>query len=237
MSCLFLYHHLATPVIFCPLHHLLWLCPKPHISTKSLLKRLEDNDFFSPSLGPFCSFCWDNLKPKIWAICLQRQMVLIRVTTWEYSSKNLLHLQNFYPPESPAVHTHWAAPTHTSGEPGQTSPFLKAILLEHFPEYFMLLLLFLLHLLLPHLEWPLQAKPLKTFKLVMKNSLCKHVWLFLLLPPRLHFLREQKPNLTQDTLQTLALTNKWTAWVKKTNLSPLICFFSFSQRLWKREIQ
>lgn len=164
-------------------------------------------------------------------------MVLIRVTTWEYSSKNLPHLQNFYPPESPAVHAHWAAPTHTSREPGQTSPFLKAILLEHFPEYFMLLLLFLLHLLLPHLERPLQAKPLKTFKLVMKNSLCKHVWLFLLLPPRLHFLREQKPNLTQDTLQTLALTSKWTAWVKKTNLSPLICFFSFSQRLWKREIQ
>lgn len=60
----------------------------------------------------------------------------------------------------------------------------------------------------------------------MKNSLCKHVWLFLLVPPRLFLLGEQKPNMTQDTLQVFVQTNEWTVWEKKTDLSPLICFFS-----------
>lgn len=42
-------------------------------------------------------------------------MVLIIVKIWEYNSKNLLHLQNFYPPESPAVDTQGCSYSHIQG--------------------------------------------------------------------------------------------------------------------------
>lgn len=111
----------------------------------------------------------------------------------------------------------------------QESFFLKTILLECSPECFMLYLLFLLQLLLRHLEQTLQEKPLSW---LWKKSFRKHVWSFLLVPPRL-FSGWTESNLTQDTPQVFVQTNEWTAWVKKTNLSPFI--YTFSQRLWKRD--
>lgn len=111
----------------------------------------------------FLFLLWDNLKPNTWTHCLQNKMALIFVTTWEYDSKSIHHL-HCYPPESPAtIHTVLIQLRNPENQQNKECFFFENNPLEtlSWMRCFLMLLLFLLHLLVLHLKQTLQAKPLK----------------------------------------------------------------------------